>query len=238
MRYVVVGVFFISAFAPRLNAQIRELQPALPEVTATGRGDVLVTPDRARLSIMVESHSDNASRAASDNAQAVASTRAALLAAGAAESDIKTVGYNVSQDYDRNRPKGFVVRNSMRVEVQEISLLGKFIDAALKGGATQLNPVQFFGPGLERARHEALAQAVARARGDAEAMAQAAGGVLGDIISLTSSSFGPGSYEQPMPVTVTSGLASGSMSPTSFSVSDLTVSATAVGKWRYVPRKQ
>lgn len=238
MRYVIVGVFFVSALAPGLNAQIRESQPALPEVTATGRGDVLVTPDRARLSVMVESHADNASRAASDNALAVASVRAALLAAGATQSDIRTVGYNVSQDYDRGKPKGFVARNSMRVDVQQIALLGKFIDAALKGGATQLAPVQFFGPGLEKARHEALAQAIARARGDAEAMAQAAGGVLGDIISLSSSSFGPGSYEQPMQVSATSGLASSSMNPTSFSVSELTISATAVGKWRYVVRKQ
>jgi uncharacterized protein YggE len=238
MRYVIVGVFFVSGLAPRLSAQIRELQPVVPEVTATGRGDVLVTPDRGRLAIMVESHADNASKAASDNAFAVASVRAALLAAGATQSDIRTVGYNVSQDYDRGKPKGFVARNSMRVEVQQISLLGKLIDAALKGGATQLAPVQFLGPGLEKARHEALAQAIARARGDAEAMAQAAGGVLGDIISLTSSSFGPGSYEQPMQVNVTSGAVSGSMNPTSFNVSDLTVSATAVGKWRYVVRRQ
>jgi uncharacterized protein YggE len=240
MRYLSVIVFCITTFsAAVLPAQIREPQPAVPEIVSSGRGDVLVTPDRARLAVTVETRGESASQAASNNAATIARTVAALRSAGAEESDIKTSGYFVWTDYEKDgrRVKAFGVRNTLRVEVRRIGDLGKFVDAALSNGATQLQPVQFFGQNIERARHEAIAAAISRARGDAQALAEASGGTLGDVISLTSTTAEPGLYDQTRlaSAVVVTGAAN---TPTSIAVPDLTVSATAFGRWRYVSRKQ
>src|SRR6476620_7012864 len=102
-------------------------------------------------------------------------TIAAVKAAGATPEQIKTSGYSVWMDYDSNRgkPKGFGARNTMQIEVSRIADLGKFIDASLSGGATQLQPIQFLGPGMDKAWRNAISAAVAKARGDAEALAEA-----------------------------------------------------------------
>ena len=50
------------------------------------------------------------------------------------------------------------------------------LDAALANGANQINSLDFFASNADSARHEALGQAVVRARADAEASARAAGG--------------------------------------------------------------
>jgi uncharacterized protein YggE len=237
MRYVVVAVFCLFVVRP-LSGQIPEIQPAFPEISVVGRGDVLVSADRARLSVTIETHDQTAVRAASDNAEATARTIAALKSAGAAEQDIKTSGYTVWMDYDSNgrRIKGFGARNSLRVEVPRIADLGRLVDAALSGGATQLQPVQFLGPKIDQARHDAMVAAVARARADAQILAEAAGGTLGDLISLTSTSGTPGSYERNFNLDAV--VLSGAVAPTNFSPSDLVVSATAAGKWRFLSRKQ
>lgn len=235
MRHFVICVLFlVSVMVVPAGAQLRGAQPAVPEITASGRGDVLVSPDRAVLSVIVETHASSAVRAASDNAANTARTIDAVKAAGAAPEQIKTSGYSVWMDYDSNRgrPKGFGARNTLRIEVTRIADLGKLIDAALSGGATQLQPIQFLGPGMDKARRSAIGAAVAKARSDAEALAEAAGGTLGELITLSGGNLSS-PYDQ---VQLTSLTVSGSSVPTSLNVSDLVISATAIGRWRYLPR--
>jgi uncharacterized protein YggE len=227
-------LFLVSVMVVPAGAQLRDAQRAVPEITATGRGDVLISPDRAVLLVNVETHASSAVRAASDNAAATTQTIAAVRAAGATPEQIKTSGYSVWMDYDSNRgrPKGFGARNTLRVEVTRIADLGKLIDASLSGGATQLQPIQFLGPEMDKARRDAIAAAVAKARGDAEALAAAAGGTLGELITLSGGNLSsPSGQWQLESVVVT-----GTSVPTNLNVSDLVVSATAVGRWRFVSR--
>ena len=237
MRYVAGSVFWLLSFvATPVAGQVRDVQPALPEITASGRGDVPVTPDRARLSVTIETHASSAVQAASDNAATAARTIAALKAAGATDQEIRTSGYTVWTDYDNNgrRIKSVGARLGLRVEVSRIADLGKFVDAALSAGATQLQPIQFLGPSMEQARHDAMAAAVSKARADAQVLAEAAGGTLGELISLSSTYVTPGTFGD---VVLTSSLA-GAPQPTSFSPTDLVISVTALGRWRYLPRRQ
>lgn len=237
MRNVVSSVFCVlSCLANPVAAQVRDVQPPVPEITASGRGDVPVTPDRARLSVTIETHASSAVQAAADNAAVTARTIDALKAAGATEQDIHTSGYTVWTDYDNNgrRIKSVGARIGLRVEVLRIADLGRFVDAALSGGATQLQPIQFLGPKMDQARHDAMVAAVAKAKADAEILAEAAGGTLGELITLSSSYVTPGTFGD---VVLASSL-SGTPQPTTFSPTDLLVSVTALGRWRYLPRRQ
>src|SRR5687768_14842345 len=110
-----------------------------PEIATSGRGEVRVAPDLARLQISVETRSSSANAAAADNAARITRTIAAVRAAGIDSAQINTAGYSVSPDHDsKGRQTGFVVRNGLGIEVRRIADVGKIIDAALSGGATQV----------------------------------------------------------------------------------------------------
>ncbi|MGH7649403.1 MAG: SIMPL domain-containing protein, partial [Gemmatimonadaceae bacterium] len=73
----------------------------------------------------------------------------------------------------------------------------------------------------------ALAAAVARARGDAEAMAKGAGGRLGDLIEVTAQA-GPGPV-QPFGARMSLAVAATPISP-----GTQTVSTEVVARWRFM----
>ena len=60
------------------------------------------------------------------------------------------------------------------------------VEAALAKGANQISGLEFYASKADDVRRAALANATAAARGDAEAMAHAAGGSLGPLLELTS----------------------------------------------------
>src|SRR5262249_25535928 len=105
--------------------------------------------------------------------------------------------YNVSPEiqYDRTggspRVTGYVVSNTVRAEVRKTEDVGRVLDASLAKGANQISGLDFFASNTDEARRSALAAAVAKARSDAEAMARAAGGALGQLIEVVSTSASP-----------------------------------------------
>ena len=66
--------------------------------------------------------------------------------------------------------------------------MGRVIDAALAKGANEISSLQFFSSKADSARSVALAAAVADAKAQAEVMARAAGGSLGQLLELNTSS--------------------------------------------------
>jgi len=233
-----IPAVIVCLAATPLAAQNPAIPPGTSEIATTGRGEVRVTPDHAILMVSVESRAASAAAAASENAGKIASAIAALRAAGVTPEQITTVGYSVAQDYDigptSRRPNGFLARNGLRIEVRRIADIGKFIDAALSGGATQVSPAQFLAPNPADARQRALALAVAEARRDAETLAKAAGGSLGRLIYLTSSGYpSPPAYTEQMAFDFSmSRVAGGS---TMVTPNDLTITAIASARWQFVP---
>ncbi|MDO8502641.1 MAG: SIMPL domain-containing protein [Gemmatimonadaceae bacterium] len=214
--------------------------PIGPEVSVVGRGEVNITPDRAVLIVTVESRALLAARAAADNARKVDATITALHAAGVKPAELTNGSYSVAQDYEASnnsrRPNGFMARNTLRIEVPLIADVGRLIDAALSGGATQVLPVQFLGPDIEGARRRALAIAVREARLDAEALAAAAGGSLGKLMAL-STSMSPG-YMREAYIVATSSLSSSyGPVPTNLTPADLTITAVASARWEFIARR-
>ncbi|MDP9205045.1 MAG: SIMPL domain-containing protein [Gemmatimonadota bacterium] len=205
-----------------------------PEVTATGRGETHLPPTFAVVMIAVSTRAGSATEAASQNAAKVASTLSSLRAAGVASEDVSNEGYNVEQAYnEKSQRAGFTARNSIRVRVPSVDQVGRIIDAALAGGATDISSVQFGAATIGDARRSAMTEAVRQARADAEIIASAAGGRLGRLISLSAESGMPPGYGPfILEARVTS--AGGSV-PTVLSPRDLLVSAQASGRWEFVP---
>ena len=221
------------------TAIAQEIAPRVSEIATMGRGEARVAPDRAVLSVTVETTARTATEAAANNARTVAATLASLRAAGVKESELSNSRYSVTQDFengDRRRPRGFIARNSIRIDVPAAAETGKLIDAALAGGANIVSPIQFLGRDMPTARRDALKAAVAQARLDAETLAEAAGGTLGRLLSMTTGIAQPmyGGYDQ---VVVTASSLPSPAEPTVIRPNDILVTAVANGRWEFVPRR-
>lgn len=194
-----------------------------------------VTPDKAILNVGIETRSGSANAAVGENAARVLKTIASLRSAGVDSARITTGGYLLYPDYEKNRQVGFIARNNLRVEVLRVTDVGKLIDAALSGGATQVSNIQFVRADTKEARRTALALAVSEAKRDAEILAQAAGGTLGKLVYLTS-----GLSPQPMVAqldnVVVTGMASG-YPQTPVIPGDLTIAAVASARWEFLPSR-
>lgn len=219
-------------------ASAQEIQPRVPEIQTAGRAEVRVPPTHAIVIFTVENSARTAAQAASDNARNSQSTIQSLRSAGIKESEITNGGYGVSQDFengDRRKPRGFIARNLIRVDVP-VASIGKAIDAAVAAGTTNVSPVQFLAGDLSGPRREAIRMAVQEARRDAEALAEASGGSLGRLLSMSS-----GGTSQPVyrsaEFAVTTAMASGYVQPTDLRANDLTITAVASGRWEFVSRR-
>jgi uncharacterized protein YggE len=171
-----------------------------PHVVVSASEEVDVAPDRAHLSVSVETRGRTSQLASQENARIATAVLESLQRAGIAAAQIRTIGLTLSPEYrypeGGGRPTvvGYAARNTLQVEIRNISRVGSVVDAALGAGATNLSGPSFTLANPDSARREALATAVRRAQADAEVMARAAGQKLGAVLELNSG----GGMEQPM----------------------------------------
>jgi len=205
--------------------------PQVPQVIATGAGEMQASPDLAVIRIAVETTGTEAARAGQDNAARMSSLRQALEKAGIPAQDIATTGYSIRSELrgqerpPKERGSGFVARNGIRVTVRALDRVGATIDAALAGGANQVDDVAFRLSDDRTLRQKALALAVERARSQAQAMAAAAGGRLGPLIELSSLA---GRGEGPQ-------MFAARAAATPIGPGDIVVVEQVVARWRFIP---
>jgi uncharacterized protein len=205
---------------------------AIPQVSTNGTGELRLPPDRVRMVFSVETSGPDAATVGRDNAQRTAGLREALAKQGIPIARLQTIGYSL-----RNQPRArsrdakpenwFVGRNAIRIEYDDLSRVGAIVDAALSGGANQVEELSFGLANEADARRQALAAAVRNARLQAETMAQAAGGRLGPLIELSSG--GPG--VRPVGFEARSLAAS---AETPVSRTEVSVTEQVSGRWRFV----
>jgi uncharacterized protein YggE len=187
----------------------------------------------------VQTRGATAAVAGRDNAQRQRAIIDTVLALGIPREQISTENYSVFPEtrYDRDTQKptvtGYVVNNVVRVEVRRTEQVGSVIDAALAKGANQINSLEFFSSNTDAARRQALADAIAKARGDAEAMARAAGGSLGPVLELTTFESGP----RPLARADLAMARTAQAAPTPVEPGELTLHVTVSARWQFVPAR-
>lgn len=213
-----------------------------PQIVTNALEEVEIMPDRALISFSVETRGKTAAEAGRENARIQAGVLDTLRKLGIAAAQMRTQGLNISPEYeypqDGRRPTvvGYQARNSVQVEVRQLSQAGALIDAGLAKGATNVGGLRFFASNTEGARREALQKAVTRARADAEAIASAAGGSLGGLLEIHANpgSDGPIGYDaSPMMMMVKEARAD---APTQVESGVLKVSVSIMARFAYVSR--
>ncbi len=148
-------------------------------ITASGRGEVLIMPDRATVSLGVRASDGDVTVAQSAVNACIEKVRAALYALGVEPKDL-SVGYLAVYpvyDYssDEQKVRGYEVSHDLSVKVYALDKLGALIDAALTAGANQLGGVSFELIDDSEAFADALKLATDNAARHAQTMAEAAG---------------------------------------------------------------
>ncbi len=178
--------------------------PAPRTIRVHGEAVVKTAPDRARISVSVATRAATAKEASEANARSSQAVLEKLRTSVAAPGEVKTAGYDLNAEYDYSQTRGpgresaligYVATNRFAIVSADLAGLGALIDAAVSSGANQIDSISFFLDDEASMRKKALLEAGARARAEAETIAQSLGVTLGEVLDASS-----GSAPGPQPV--------------------------------------
>lgn len=158
-------------------------------LTVTGSGIATVTPDKASLSIGVQT-SDSSSKTAQDkNAKDINNVIGALLDYGVKEKDISTSSFDLYANYDYSKDvsklTGYTATTMLTVKNLDVKDVGELLEKAGEAGVNQVNGISFDYTETEAAYDKALDAAMDRAQEKAEKLAAREGCRLGKILSVS-----------------------------------------------------
>jgi uncharacterized protein YggE len=172
---------FLMATVGSVSAQDSTMDKA---IHAAGSGNAVGTPDRAQVTFSVQTENTDVKVAQADNADKMAKVIDAIVAAGIPRDALKTTGYNINPVYDdstggilNQKVKTYQVTNTLTVTLHDVSRTGEIIDIAVANGINQADSIQFMLSDAQAQvlRSQALKNAVANARSDADTVAGALG---------------------------------------------------------------
>lgn len=195
-RIAIVALFLLAVAAlagvARPDGARAVDPPTAPErtVTVTGIGAVIVVPDRAQVSLGVETHGASAKAALAANANQMQAVIDVIRRAGGRDIATQYVSLSPRAMANGAADSSYIATNSVSATIA-VARAGALIDAAVGAGANQV-----WGPTMSvsdqaKLYREALRKAVADARARAEALADAAGRRLGDVVSISESGGSP-----------------------------------------------
>ena len=164
------------------------------EIHVNGTGIVQANPDTAEISLNISTDGKTAQAAQAENNKIVAAVTNAMTKLNVKKEDIVTAYSSVYPNYRYNDETGkrtltgYQAETNLQVKTKDIDNAGKYIDAALKAGATGSNGVSFSIADRSKYYGQALQVAVKNAEASAAVIAQAYGKPLGAVKSVTEAS--------------------------------------------------
>jgi uncharacterized protein len=170
-----------------LLAQTGSITPPPGSIQATGTVSVAANPDQAQLMIGVVTEGATADSAAAANASTATAVISAIKPVLGNAGSAPTRNYSIAPRYaDGGRTQhivGYTATNNLQITTNDLSLVGKLIDAATSAGANNIGGITFTlkNPGL--VQQQALSLATKEALAHAEAIAAGLGARTGAVIS-------------------------------------------------------
>jgi uncharacterized protein YggE len=237
LQRLLSGAFLLAGASGALAQEPQ--RPQLPQIVTMGQGEVRIAPDRAVISIGVQSRAPSAAEASAQNSRKQRAVIDAIRSRGVPAEQISTSSFNVIPEtrYDREgqampRTLSYLVTNIVTVDLRRVELVGPVIDAALAAGANQIHSLNFGVINTDSARRAALTIAVARAKGDAEAMARAAGGALGQLLEMSAGEF---YMPPPRPMVMAARVGQEAADAVPIEPGQEAIRATVNARWQFLP---
>lgn len=150
-----------------------------------GKGEIIVKPDQAKLTVGVVTENLNVQEAQFENSTITTRVISALRALGINEGDIKTSVYSIQPQYDYTDGKSvlraYQVDHQLEIIMKDLSKIGIVYDQAIKNGANRAGNIVFFVSNSEAYYRDALKRAVWDASKKAEAIVATIGAKLNKL---------------------------------------------------------
>jgi hypothetical protein len=172
-------------------------------VTVSGQGEIQAEPDRASISLGVESRKPKLEEARAEVAKTVDAALKLTRDLKIDSKHVRTTRINVQPEYNwdngaRERTLiGYYVSRHVEIDLRDLDKLGQLLERAVDLGVNQVGDPQLDSSKRRELEREALAKAVQDAQLNAEAVAKAAGARLGPARTIAASS---GFAPPPMPM--------------------------------------
>jgi hypothetical protein len=159
----------------------------------SGQGTVSTAPDKATVSLGVNTTGATAEEALQANAAQMDAVLKALAAAGIEDKDIQTQNMNVNKHVENRGTKqettNYVANQQLSVVIHDVTKVGSVIDSAVKAGANDVGGIEFGLTDAATSKNAAFKEAVAVARAKAETLAAAAGASVGSVVRIDENSY-------------------------------------------------
>ena len=186
MKILVTLAVVVALLAGGADAATHATSSGASTVTVTGNGTVTAVPDQASFSFTVQTKATTAAAALALNGADTKAVIAAVEAAGVPEANIQTaqVSLNPVVSNDGTSIVAYTAFDTITVTKLTIAKAGSIVDAAVGAGATDVSGPSLELSGQDALYNKALKDAVANAKSKAQALADAAGRNLGDVVSI------------------------------------------------------
>jgi uncharacterized protein YggE len=179
------GALIAMLFRPRTIAAAPEAS-FVRQITVIGQGETTAVPDTAVVQMGVQTEADTAREALTENNVSAEALIAKLRELGIDERDIQTSSINIWPRYDSrgNNITGYQVTNSVTIKIRNIEQTGELLDQVVDVGANNISGIAFTIDDPAALQRDARNEALSDARARAEALAQASGTTLGQVLSI------------------------------------------------------
>lgn len=179
--------------------------PAVNTINVSGTGEIVAVPDIATFSFSVTEESLNVVDAQSKSAKSINDIMDYLDKNSIDKKDIKTTGYNIYPRYEyygtsiyypsgKQTLAAYVVSQTVEVKIRNIANAGKILGGLGELGANNISGLTFGFDKDDSLKAEARADAISKAKAQAEEIAKSLGVSLGRIVSFNENSYLPMAY--------------------------------------------
>jgi uncharacterized protein YggE len=184
---LLVGVTAFWGF--RIIEILRNTTGSYPrEISVEGEGKAYITPDVAKITLGVNTQADTSDQTFLENTKKMNAIMAALEEFKIASEDIKTVGYYLNPRYEWTEDRGsfqngYTLDQTIEIKMRDFTKVGEVVAAVTKSGANMISGIQFTVEDPSKAKEEARAIAIEKARENAVKIAEQAGFRLGRVLN-------------------------------------------------------
>jgi uncharacterized protein YggE len=205
-----------------------------PFLEVSGEGEMILPPNLAKVNLGVMTEGKDVIRTQQQNANEINKVIGSLLSMGISKNQLQTFDYRIDSEYDFDQGKqifrGYKVTHLLQVKIEELAMVGKIIDTAVKNGANYVANVQYTVKNRESVYLQALSAAIINASQKAQTIA----GTLEVHLNPMPISVKEVSGEGPRPLVNQVSYVKGfSSTSTQFEPGEITIKATITAKFLY-----
>lgn len=185
-------LLLLTACQQEVTAENTPADETARSVTVNSTEQVSVIPDIAEIVYSIQTQGSDAQTCQEENSATSDQVVALLKQLGIEENSIRTTGYYLNPVYDWSGSiqllTGYEAVTTLTISDLPMDQVGEVLTQSVDAGVNNIQSISYLSSKYDTAYQEALSLAVAAARTKAEALAQAEGCTVGEILSIQETS--------------------------------------------------